>query len=72
MNELLPSVPQAEETYTTIRSTVISAQNRVYAAVNSAMVQAYFTYLPTEEELRRELRLEEFRRIDDAEQPERS
>lgn len=42
MNDLLPSAPQAEATYTTIRSTVIAAQNRVYAAVNSAMVQAYW------------------------------
>ena len=42
MNDLLPSAPQAEATYTTIRSTVIAAQNRVYTAVNSAMVQAYW------------------------------
>ena len=33
---------QSEEVYTSIRSSVIAAQNRVYAAVNSAMVTAYW------------------------------
>ncbi len=31
-----------EQTYTIIRNSVISAQSRIYAAVNSAMVQAYW------------------------------
>lgn len=30
------------QTYTTIRNSVISAQNKIYTAVNSAMVQAYW------------------------------
>ena len=32
----------SEEIYTTIRSSVITAQNRVYSAVNYAMVTAYW------------------------------
>lgn len=39
--ELQPMQQHTEATYTSIRSTVISAQNRVYAAINTAMVQAY-------------------------------
>ncbi|MGN1340292.1 MAG: hypothetical protein ACI4WS_08365, partial [Oscillospiraceae bacterium] len=35
------SVSQSE-TYTKIRKSVISAQNKIYSAVNSAMVQAYW------------------------------
>lgn len=40
--EIQPTQQQTEATYTSIRSTVISAQNRVYAAINTAMVQAYW------------------------------
>lgn len=31
-----------EQTYTTIRNSVISAQSKIYTAVNSAIVQAYW------------------------------
>lgn len=37
-NELIKDENNSEEIYTSIRSFVITAQNRVYAAVNSAMV----------------------------------
>lgn len=40
--EIQPMQQQTEATYTSVRSTVISAQNRVYAAINTAMVQAYW------------------------------
>ncbi len=40
--DIQPTQQQTEATYTSIRSTVISAQNRVYAAINTAMVQAYW------------------------------
>ncbi len=36
------SAADTEQTYTIIRNSVISAQNRIYTAVNSAMVQAYW------------------------------
>ena len=39
-NEL--SAPQSEDTYRAIRGYVIEAQRQVYAAVNSAMVMAYW------------------------------
>lgn len=39
-NEL--SAPQSEDTYRSIRGYVIEAQRQVYAAVNSAMVMAYW------------------------------
>ena len=41
-NELIKDENNSEEIYTSIRSYVITAQNRVYAAVNSAMVIAYW------------------------------
>ncbi len=41
-NELIKAENNSEEIYTSIRSFVITAQNRVYAAVNSAMVIAYW------------------------------
>ncbi len=40
-NQLTPHDQNPEETYSTIRSYVVNAQNRVAAAVNSAMVLAY-------------------------------
>ena len=45
MEKKMDSVPaknNSEEVYTRIRSSVMAAQNRVYAAVNSAMVIAYW------------------------------
>ncbi len=39
--QLTPHDQNPEETYSTIRSYVVNAQNRVAAAVNSAMVLAY-------------------------------
>ncbi len=41
-NEIMKAESSSEEIYTSIRSFVITAQNRVYAAVNSAMVIAYW------------------------------
>lgn len=32
----------AQETYTKVRSSVITAQSRIYSAVNTAMVQVYW------------------------------
>ena len=34
-----------QETYRSIRNSVIAAQGKVYAAVNSAMVNAYLIFL---------------------------
>ena len=39
-NELIKDENNSEEIYISIRSFVITAQNKVYAAVNSAMVIA--------------------------------
>ena len=41
-NEIMRTENSSEEIYTSIRSFVIAAQNKVYAAVNSAMVIAYW------------------------------
>ena len=41
-NQIRKMDGNSEEIYTSIRSYVITAQNRVYSAVNSAMVQAYW------------------------------
>ena len=41
-NELQLSAEQAEETYKIIRCSVIDAQRRIYSAVNTAMVKAYW------------------------------
>ena len=43
-NEIEKSLGTAdtEQTYSIIRNSVISAQNKIYTAVNSAMVQAYW------------------------------
>ncbi len=41
-NEIIKAGNNTEEIYTSIRSFVITAQNRVYTAVNSAMVIAYW------------------------------
>ncbi|WP_347493886.1 hypothetical protein [Ruminococcus sp. HUN007] len=41
-NEIMRTENSSEEIYTSIRSFVITAQNKVYAAVNSAMVIAYW------------------------------
>ena len=35
---------QPEESYKIIRNSVLTAQSKVYTAVNSAMVQAYWDY----------------------------
>ena len=40
-NEIIKLNNNSEEIYTSIRSFVIEAQNKVYAAVNTAMVIAY-------------------------------
>ena len=67
---------QQEETYLSVCEYIISAQNKVKSAVNHAMVNAYWKigeqiyaakylpYMPTEEELRRELNLEDFKKVD--------
>lgn len=41
-NEIIKAENHSEEIYTSIRSFVITAQNKVYAAVNTAMVIAYW------------------------------
>ena len=41
-NEIIKSESNSEDIYTSIRSFVITAQNKVYAAVNTAMVIAYW------------------------------
>ena len=41
-NEIIKAENNSEEIYTSIRSFVITAQNKVYAAVNTAMVIAYW------------------------------
>ena len=41
-NEIMRTENSSEEIYTSIRSFVITAQNRVYTAINSAMVIAYW------------------------------
>ena len=50
----------AEKNDAVIRYTLPEDNSQIFAS-------KYFTYLPTEEELRRELRLEEFHRLDDGE-----
>ena len=42
MNDELSNPIQMDETYGTIRRSLITAQNRVYAAINAAMVEAYW------------------------------
>ena len=42
MSNLIKNDKIANETYTAVRNSVINAQNKVYSAVNSAMVQAYW------------------------------
>ncbi len=41
-NEIIKAESNSEDIYTSIRSFVITAQNKVYAAVNTAMVIAYW------------------------------
>lgn len=41
-NEIIKAESNSEEIYTSIRSFVITAQNKVYSAVNTAMVIAYW------------------------------
>ena len=48
----------AEKNDAVVKYTLPEDNNQVYAS-------KYFTYLPTEEELKRELRLDEFRKLDD-------
>ena len=40
--EIIKNNEKSEETYKTIRNSIIVAQNKVYTAVNTAMVQAYW------------------------------
>lgn len=40
--EIIKNNENSEETYKTIRNSIIVAQNKVYTAVNTAMVQAYW------------------------------
>ena len=42
MSNLIKNDKIANETYTSVRNSIINAQNKVYSAVNSAMVQAYW------------------------------
>lgn len=41
-NSIIPVEATAKETYTKVRNSVITAQSRIYSAVNTAMVQAYW------------------------------
>lgn len=41
-NSISPVEATAKETYTKVRNSVITAQSRIYSAVNTAMVQAYW------------------------------
>ena len=41
-NEIIINSNNSENTYNTIRHSIITAQQKVYAAVNSAMVFAYW------------------------------
>ena len=42
MNEIEIFDTNQQETYLSIRNSVITAQNKVYSAVNTAMVKAYW------------------------------
>ncbi len=48
----------AEKNDAVIKYTLPEGNNQIFAS-------KYFTYLPTEEELKRELRIDEFRKIED-------
>ena len=50
-----------------LRDGEIKSDNPDFAKVNNHQIFAskYFTYLPTEEELKRELRLDEFQKLDE-------
>ena len=41
-NEIISTGANAEKTYNIVRNSVITAQSRIYSAVNTAMVQAYW------------------------------
>lgn len=41
-NSVIPVEATVKETYTKVRNSVITAQSRIYSAVNTAMVQAYW------------------------------
>ena len=41
-NEIVSTGANAEKTYNIVRNSVITAQSRIYSAVNTAMVQAYW------------------------------
>ena len=41
-NSVIPAETTAKETYTKVRKSIITAQSRIYSAVNTAMVQAYW------------------------------
>ena len=48
LSEILNSDFIIRETYDAVRNSIINAQNKVYNAVNSAMVEAYWeTHLPS-------------------------
>ena len=42
VNEIIKNENSSEDIYSSIRSFVITAQHKVYAAVNTAMVVAYW------------------------------
>lgn len=42
MDKLLQNQGEVQQIYTEVRNSIISAQTKTYAAVNSAMVQAYW------------------------------
>ena len=41
-NSVVPAETTAKETYTKVRKSIITAQSRIYSAVNTAMVKAYW------------------------------
>ena len=43
-NSIIPVEITAKETYEKVRNSVITAQNRIYIAVNTAMAQAYWEF----------------------------
>lgn len=52
------SIKHAEKNDAVIRYTLPENNNQIFAS-------KYFTYLPTEEELKRELRLNDFHKLDE-------
>jgi hypothetical protein len=62
-----------EQTYTIIRNSVISTQSRIYTAIKYTLPEdnkqvfaaKYMTCIPSEEEFKRELNLNDFKKLDD-------